>query len=182
MGFVLWQDGTGDGYDRCALLPAVDGSRLAGTAVLPAHGAGATARYGLLVDRDWRVRELDVRMSAPGHEARTRLVAGEPGRWEDDGSHLAALDGCLDVTLDFSPVGLTPLIRRVALAPGEGVDVDVVVVRLPGLTIERGRLGIEHDDGDRWLLHTATATAALHVGPQGLVTEYQDAWTAVALG
>lgn len=182
MAFVLWQDGTGEGYDRCALLPAVAGARLSGTAVLPRHGAGATARYCLVVDPTWRVLELDVRMSAPGHDVRVRLTSAEAGRWERDGAHLPSLDGCLDVALDFTPVALTPLIRRLGLAPGERRDVDVVAVALPDLAVTRERMGVEHDERDRWLHHTRARTAAVHVGAQALVTEYEDAWTAVALG
>lgn len=182
MGFVLWQDGSGDGYDRCALLPAVAGAKLSGTAVLPRHGAGATARYCLVVDRTWRVLDLDVRMSAPGHEVRVRLTSPEAGWWERDGVRLPSLDGCLDVALDFTPVALTPLIRRLALTPGERRDVDVVAVGLPDLAVTRERVGVEHDEADRWLHHTRSGSAAVHVGPQALVTEYEDVWTAVALG
>lgn len=182
MAFVLWHDARSDGYDRCSLLPAVDGNTLSGTAVLPQHGAGATARYRLLVDREWRVVDLDVRTSAPGHEARVRLTAPEPGRWERDGAHLPELDGCLDVSLDCSPVALTPLIRRLGLGAGERAEVDVVSLGTPGLAVARGRVGIEHDARDRWVHHVPGGPAAVHVGAEALVTEYEGAWTAVALG
>lgn len=182
MAFVLWHDGRTDGYDRCALLPAVAGTTLSGTAVLPQHGAGATARYRLLVDDAWRVIDLDVRMSAPGHEARIRLTAPTPGRWERGGAPVPELDGCVDVSLDFTPVGLTPLIRRLGLGAGERADVDVVSVATPDLTMSRGRIGLEHDDRDRWLHRDTGAPAAVHVGAEALVTEYEGAWTAVALG
>lgn len=182
MAFALWQHGTGDGHDRCTLRTTAHGAELSGAAVLPALAAGATARYRLLVDGRWRVTEVDVHVRGGGGDARLRLLAPAPGRWERDGAPRPELDGCLDVALDFTPAGLTPLLRRVALAPGERADVDVVTLRLPGLAVTRERVGIEHDERDRWLHHVAGRTAALHVGPQGLVTEYEDAWTAVALG
>jgi hypothetical protein len=179
---VLWQDATGRGYDRCALLPAVGGATLSGTATLAGHGPGATARYRLRVADDWRVLTCDVRMSAPGREARVRLEASPPGRWRRDGRPVPELDGCLDVALDFTPAALTPLIRRVALARGHRADVDVAHLALPDLALSRRRAGVSHDDRDRWLHHTGDDTFALHVGAHGLVTEYEGAWTAVALG
>lgn len=182
MAFVLWQDGRGGGYDRCALLPAVGGATLSGTATLADHGRGATARYVLRVDDGWRVRECDVRLSAPARDVRVRLVSPDPGRWTRDGVPVPELDGCVDVSLDFTPVALTPLIRRVGLAVGERVDADVARLTLPHLEVTRGRVGIEHDARDRWLHHVDGRAFALHVGPQGLITEYEDAWTAVALG
>jgi hypothetical protein len=182
VAFVLWQDGEGGGYDRCALLPAVGGATLSGTATLADHGRGATVRYVIRVDHAWRVRDCDVRMNAPAHEARVRIVSRDPGRWTRDDVPLPELDGCVDVSLDFTPVALTPLIRRVDLPRGERVDADVVRLALPHLEVTRARVGIEHDARDRWLHHVDGRAYALHVGPQGLITEYEDAWSAVALG
>lgn len=164
------------------MLPAVRGATLSGTATLPRSGPGATARYVLRVDAAWRVTELDVRLSTPGSDTRVRLTASAPGRWERDGTPLPEFDGCLDVSLDFTPVAVTPLIRRLGLALGERTDVDVVHLGLPHLDLRRDRVGIEHHERDRWLHHVGGRARAVHVGPQALVTEYQDAWTAVALG
>lgn len=177
---MLWQDGRGEGFDRCALLPVVAGMRLTGTATLGGYGPGATARYVLLTDATWRVVACDVRMSAPGHDVRVRLTSPEPGRWEGDGGPVPAIEGCLDVSLDFTPAALTPLIRRTALAVGERVE--VVHLSLPELAVRRSSTAIEHDSADRFLHHVGGRTHALHVGAQGLVTEYEDAWTAVAFG
>lgn len=182
MGFVLWHDGTGEGYDRCVLRPAGDGAELSGTAVLSRQGPGVTADYRLYVDRSWRVVDLAVRMRGPAQDLRLRLTAAEPGRWARDGVPQPGLAGCLDVDLDFTPVGLTPLIRRLALAAGERRDLDVVTVRSPELVSGRARVGVERQEADRWMHHAGDGRAAVHVGPQGLVTEYEGAWTAVALG
>lgn len=181
-GFALWQDATGDGFDRCAMLPTVLGTRLSGTASLPWLGRGATARYILLVDHAWRVLDLDLRVSTSGSDERIRLTSEEPGRWTRGGVHMPDLDGCLDVTLDVTPAALTPLARRLALPRGATATVDTVAVAVASLDVRRERVEVELDAQGRWLHRRGGRTAVVAFGPQGLVTECDGRWRAVALG
>lgn len=182
MAFALWHDGAGDGYDRCTIRPQRDGWRLEGTAILPQYGARAQAVYHLQTDADWRVRRLAVTFDRDGRSRQLDLRTDEPGTWRRDGRRQPALDGCLDAGLDFTPAGLTPMIRRLDLHAGQTATFEVVHVLLPDLRVEREEMALTHVEPILWRHTHAGRTWAVHVGPSGLVTEYEDAWTAVALG
>lgn len=186
MSFVLWHDAARDAYDRCSLLPTVGGMRLTGTAVVPDHGPGATARYIIDVDHAWCVRAVDVRFSAPGADERIQLRAPQPGRWWQGDTPLPQVEGCLDVGLGFTPVGLTPLVHRVGtverVAAGERVTTDVLHLDLPDLAPERRTVAIERADDDAWFHHEHGEARRLGLGPGGLVSSYGDVWTAAAAG
>lgn len=181
IAFVLWHDGSGAGYDRCVVVRTSRGWRLEGTATLPALGRRAQASYRIRTDRVWAVAAVDVRLDVAPEPRQMRLER-QGGRWLRDGVPLAQAADCSDVLLDFSPAGLTPLVRRLALRPGTGAEVTAVRVALPDLTGEPvvGRLECLAAGEFRW--SQDGAASAVHVGAHGLVVEHEIGWRAVALG
>ena len=65
------------------------------------HGAFA-ARYRIVCDRTWRVREIQVRVI--GSNRTLRLEGDGAGHWRDgSGAALPQLDGAIDVDLTVTP-------------------------------------------------------------------------------
>jgi hypothetical protein len=65
------------------------------------------------------------------------LTADGEGHWSRESQHLADMDNCLDVDLEWSPSTNTLPIRRLALAIGQSKDVSAAWVRFPSLEVER---------------------------------------------
>jgi hypothetical protein len=77
-----------------------------------------------------------------GSPASLSLVRTSSGRWKrlrPDGTaeELPAFDGCEDVEIQGDHVSAGVAIRRLALKSGEPKDIDRLLVRLPGLDLER---------------------------------------------
>ena len=77
-----------------------------------------------------------------GSPASLSLERTASGRWKrllPNGSaeDLPAFDGCDDVEIQGDHVTPGLAIRRLALKPGEPQDVDRLLIRLPGMTLER---------------------------------------------
>jgi len=92
------------------------------------------ARYRVVCDRQWRVRQAEVEVI--GDERRLRLTADGHGTWLDaDGRRVPALDGAVDIDLSISPFTNTLPIRRLDPQPGDAVDIVAAYIRVPELTV-----------------------------------------------
>lgn len=91
--------------------------------------------YTLIVDKAWRTLELRIMVEqAPGSMTALHLLATGDGAWADaDGTRIPALDGCIDVDIQWSPLTNTLPIRRLDLPAGEATDIQVAYVALPEL-------------------------------------------------
>jgi hypothetical protein len=125
------------------------------------------------IGRRWR-RGLDEAPRRAGGRQRP------PGVAED----LAAVAGCLDVDLAFSPsTNILPL-RRLGLAAGESREVTAAWLRFPELTVEPLPQRYTRLDERRVLYESrgGAFTAELEVDELGLVVRYPPLWERVAVG
>src|SRR5689334_5707421 len=96
------------------------------------------ARYTIQCDARWHVRELRIDMLDAANR-RLDLMSDGAGHWADGaGEPLPGLAGCFDVDISATPFTNTLPIRRLALAPGATVDINVVYIALPELTAAPG--------------------------------------------
>lgn len=147
---------------------------------LPLH-----VSYELRCDAaQWRARELH--MIAEGEAAGSRelhLLADGIGGWQDEaGQTIAALQGCVDVDIMLTPLTNTLPIRRLALAPGESREINVVYVAAPELDVRPfAQRYTRLDDADgrqcyRYESLVSGFTAVLPVDDDGFVIEYPAIW------
>lgn len=165
MALVLWHDGVGEGHGRCILTDAANGHRLAGQARL--HGGGELD-YVVECDASWEVDAVHARLRGPDGAITELDAARGAAEWRPD------------VWFDFAPAGLTPTLqRRVGSGPA---TYDVLRISARGLVLSHETHRLEHVGGDLWRHDRPEGSHAVHLGPRFLVTEYEDAWKAVALG
>src|ERR1051326_8478502 len=91
--------------------------------------------YQVQVDRAWNVRECILQVG--GEQGQTlHLLTNGQGHWTDvAGVPCSTLDGCLDLDISLTPFTNTLPLRRLALAPGESMDLRVTYIQVPELSI-----------------------------------------------
>lgn len=137
--------------------------------------------FRVLLDRDWRTREVEVRSVSALGERSLALRADEQRRWWRNGTPDAALDGCVDVDVAATPLTNTFPIRRLAeLGAGDAVTTPVAWVDVPALGVTRVDQTYRRLGTHRWRysdpLHGAFV---LTVDDDGLVTDYEGFATRV---
>jgi hypothetical protein len=135
---LLWTRLDQHGLDHCRVVSNADrggGTRIQGTMLTLCDGDPTTASYEIRADREWRTRSLELTVHG-AHTGHLSLVADDPGDWVvEAGDAEAELDGPLDVDTPFTPVTNTLPLRRRDFEVGQTVEVPVVYVSLPDLSV-----------------------------------------------
>jgi hypothetical protein len=177
--WILWQGLIAPSMERFVAARSENGFQLSGL-ILQAHqDAPYVVRYSIEVDEAWRTRAVKVEVENDG-EHRVAVAADGAGNWSRDTEPLAALDGCLDIDLEWSPSTNTLPIRRLGLAVGDTRVVTAAWVRLPSLEIQRLDQSYERLDDRRYRYRSGRFTADLAVDADGIVLQYGVNWKAVA--
>lgn len=152
------------------------------------EGQPLSAKYELVCDAQWCVRSLRITAESEAMGERTvHLRADGAGGWWDSADQpIAALQGCIDVDIMFTPLTNTLPINRFALAPGESREITVVYISVPDLSVRPfsqryTRLG-DGDDGQRRYRYESLVsgfTAVLPIDDDGFVIEYPNLWRRV---
>ncbi len=179
METILWRRCNATGTERAVLVPDSSGYHLGGTAVFERDGAGYEARYSILTDPDWAPRVVGVHVQGPDGNRRLALRSDGAGNWTAEGEPVPALDGVLDVDLDFTPATNTLAIRRLSLDVGEAANVRVAYLSFLGSPAEAREQRYERIDTDRYEYSSGSFRTELEVAPNGFVLEYPGIWEAV---
>ncbi|HYR28979.1 MAG TPA: putative glycolipid-binding domain-containing protein, partial [Thermoanaerobaculia bacterium] len=124
---ILWKRTDVEGHEAARL----DGTTLRGMTVLK----DAALTYRVDCDDAWRTVSATV-IGWCGDRTIDITLKSSGGRWTMNGTHVAEVDGCIDVDLNFSPsTNLLP-IRRLDLAIGESADVKAAWLRFPTFSLE----------------------------------------------
>lgn len=138
-------------------------------------------RYRLSTDAAGATRELRVHDLDAG-TARV-LAAPRPGHWELDGAPAPDLDGCLDVDVAASALTNTLPVRRLRLREGQGMDLAVAYVDVPGLAVSRAAQRYTRDPGPGAYTYRNLDSgfhARLTLDGDDLVQDYEGVFTRVA--
>lgn len=166
---ILWKRTDCEGHEAALL----DGTMLRGMAVLP----DAALTYRIECDEQWRTISATVQGWWNERELDLTLTSHD-GRWTMNGRHVPAVDGCIDVDLNFSPsTNLLP-IRRLQLAIGEQASVNAAWLRFPSFTLERLEQSYTRTGERTYQYKSASFTAEITVNEAGLVLDYA-VWKAV---
>ncbi len=177
--WVLWQGLIAPSMERLILSAATNGFQLSGLLLQAHDDVPYVARYTIRVDAGWRTREVEVELENGGRTSLSLSTDGA-GHWTLNGEHVAGLDDCIDVDLEWSPSTNTLPIRRLTLSPGESKGVSAAWVRFPSLEVERLEQMYERLDDRRYRYRSGRFTAELLVADDDLVVQYGFNWKAVA--
>jgi uncharacterized protein len=178
---ILWRRLDAPGHESARLGRSGDGWRVEGVAVFVHGGEPCRLDYRIAGDAEWRTQLARVSGWVGDREVEVSIAVGPDGRWEMNGVERPAVQGCVDVDLNFSPsTNLLP-IRRLGLQVGEEGAVSAAWLRFPGFTLERldqtyRRLGAT---SYRYESAGGAFVRVIEVNEAGLVTRYPDFWEAV---
>ena len=173
MTAVLWRRTDAEGHEAARL----DGHTLIGAAAMKNGEDVCALAYTIVCDEAWRTRGAQVGGFVGSRAIAIEITARE-GRWTMNGEHIAAVDGCVDVDLNFSPsTNLLP-IRRLNLNVGEEATVRAAWLRFPSFTLEPLEQTYRRTGENTYRYQSASFTAEIAVNEAGLVIEYGP-WKAV---
>jgi hypothetical protein len=179
---ILWQRLDLPGHEIATIARHGDGWLLSGVAIVVDAGRPCRVAYEIECDSNWTTRSCALRGSIGASDVHLELERRADAQWTVNAEVVAALRGCDDVDLGFSPVTNLLPIRRLALAIGARADVRAAWVRFPELTVEVLEQSYARIDGSRY--HYESAGGAfqreLTVDAFGCVVEYPGLWHAAA--
>lgn len=177
---VRWRDWNGEGLEHCVCLEQDDGLTLEGVVAGTRNGLYG-GHYLVRADASFRTRQ--VRVGYVGG-ASLHVEADGEGHWRDvlGNRALPALDGCLDVDIGITPATNTLPIKRLKLGEGEGADIVVAYVPLPGQIdgdflprrAEQRYTCLIPDSRYRYEGLFRAFTAELEIDAAGLVLDYPE--------
>ena len=177
VGAYVWQLLNGVGCEKVELLKDIDHWILRGTIVRIGESGPAEVRYEIVCDSGWHTTRADINIRDSKGD-RTLQLTSENGLWYENGRRLVALDGCIDVDLEWSPSTNTLPIRRLDLALGKSSGVVTAAwVRFPDLKIEP--LQQEYDRiGERKYGYSSQGgfKTEIIIDDEGLVITYDGFW------
>jgi len=177
---ILWQGFILPGHEACRLFRKDTRWHLEGTAVFSHEGQPGRLHYEVLCDAGWHTLSARVEgwLGSTPVQVEIRTDAGH--RWWMNEVEQPAVEGCIDLDLNFSPSTNALPIRRLGLGPGEAADVRAAWLRFPTFTLEPlpqryHRLG---ETTYRYESSGGRFAVDLEVNADGLVLEYPGVWKA----
>jgi hypothetical protein len=137
-------------------------------------GRPYAVRYQIILDENWRTREVHVSSATVDGRRSAVLVADGHGHWTVDGVEAPHLDGLLDVDLEASACTNTLPIHRLALPDDEVVPASAAYVRALDLSVTRldqtyRRVGDRRFD---YSSDSGAFRAVLEYDDAGLIVDY----------
>jgi hypothetical protein len=177
---ILWRRLDLPGHDAAGVEMGTDGAVVSGMAVFH-EGAPTALAYVIHVDRDWQTSEAYVHGGRGTQAIDLRLRRDGAGSWTMNGAACAAVAGCIDLDLSFTPAtNLLPL-RRLSLSVGQSAEVrsawlEWPEVRLTPLVQRYARRTETEYDYESDLPGGELFRTVLLVQPQGWVLDYGGLW------
>jgi uncharacterized protein len=179
---ILWRRIDIPGHEIGRVVRRNDRWELSGTAVFAHERRPCRLDYLVVCDSGWRTNSAHVKGLIGDREIDLNVSIDAEQRWYLNGTECAAVAGCIDIDLGFSPsTNLLP-IRRLSLPVGEEADVKAAWLPFPSLVFEV-LSQVYRREGERTYRYEAgggTFVRVLEVNSVGFVTTYPGLWQAEA--
>jgi len=179
---ILWRAVDWPGHEACSLSRANSEWHLEGTAVFLHERRSCRLSYLIACDASWHTRRAIVSGWCGDEDVNLELSVDAHRRWLVNGLAKPAVEGCIDVDLNFSPsTNLLP-VRRLNLEVGQRAEVKAAWLRFPSFELEPLSQVYERlaEFKYRYSSHGGDFVAELTVNKAGLVTNYPQLWEAIA--
>lgn len=171
-----WRDWSGVSLEQLELREHSGGIFAEASILGAADNAAFAARYRILCDLSWRVREVEIGVIGNGRVV--KLMSDGAGNWaKGDGIALTHLAGAIDVDISITPFTNTIPIQRLGLRAGDSAEIVAVYLRLPELevTTDRQRYTcLRQMRCYRYESLDSDFTREIEVDDDGLVVSYPD--------
>lgn len=167
------------GLELATWRPRADGALLQGRVLVVESGSHLSVDYRIEVDARWVTRLVDVDVMADAHRAALRLEHDGDGGWQRDGRPDPALQGCLDVDLQVTPLTNALPVNRLRLDDdGAAADIRAAWVRFPGLSVDAAPQRYQHLAGTtyRYTSLDSGFTAQVEMDEDGFPIIYEGLW------
>ena len=180
---ILWRRLDQPGHEAARLVRRESGWALSGTAVFAHEAWPCCLDYSVVCDVGWRTVSSHVRGWVGATSVDVAITVDTSGRWWRDERECAAVAGCIDVDLNFSPsTNLLP-IRRLRLDVGQSAAVRAAWLRFPGFALEPFDQTYRRLGPTTYRYESAGGFAAeLEVDAAGFPVRYGDLWHAELAG
>ena len=174
---ILWKSIHWPGHEASRLYQRGSEWCLEGTAVFLSDERPCRLAYIIVCDASWNTRSASV-SGWLGNDDVNIEVAVDSDHWRLNGVEKPAVNGCIDLDLNFSPATNLLPIRRLNLAVGEQAEVNADWLRVPSFELEP--LSQIYTRLDHFTYRYSSAGGQfvrdLTVNDAGFVTEYPGLW------
>ena len=183
---ILWRGVDMPGHDACRLFSSSDGQQwhLSGAAVFLHEQKPCCLNYNVVADQNWK----SVRATVSGWLGKDlielEIVVSSDLKWRLNGVEKPAVEGCIDVDLNFTPATNLLPIRRLNLAVDEAAEVKAAWLRFPDFELEPLSQVYKRLDESTYHYESGGGTfvSQLKVNAVGFVTDYAglfqaESWT-----
>lgn len=176
---ILWRGLYFRGHEACRLRQQAGEWHLEGTAVFLSDDRPCRLSYLIACDSSWKTLRASVSGWVGDDDVQMMITVDAHRRWELNGTHVSAVDGCIDLDLNFSPVTNLLPIRRLNLGIGEKADVKAAWLRFPSFELEPLPQVYTRLDEFRYRFASSDGefVRELSVNEVGFVTDYPGFWT-----
>lgn len=145
------------------------------------EGEPSRLDYVVRCDTAWQTSSAAVAGWIGSRAVELRIAADKDRRWTLNGTEYAAVRGCDDIDLSFSPITNLLPIRRLQLTVGGRASVRAAWLRFPECLLEPLDQVYHRIDSDTYRYESGGGSfvALLKVDAVGLVTSYENLWKAV---
>lgn len=166
------------GHEACRLTEIESGWRIAGTAVFSYEEQACRLEYAISCDAQWRTLSAAVTGWIGERDVEVEVIRDGAGLWRLNGDFVPAVEGCVDVDLNFSPSTNTLPIRRLDPEVGHSVHVRAAWLRFPSFRLEPLEQSYTRIGANLYRYESAGGrfVASVEVDEAGLVTEYGGIW------
>jgi len=175
---ILWRRLDQPGHEVARLVFRQSCWHLSGTAVFAYDQQPCQLDYLVVCDSQWHTVSGRVTGWVGPKTIAIELSVDAARRWRLNNSECAAVAGCIDLDLAFSPsTNLLPM-RRLGLAIGQQTEVRAAWLRFPDFTLEvlEQRYCRLADTMYRYESGGGSFVTELQVNTGGLVTHYPNLW------
>jgi len=171
----VWRRLDSPGFEASRLRRGTRGWVLEGVAVFVAEEP-CRLDYRIRMDAAWRTRDAQVNGWVGGRSLSIDVDVDANGKWVQNDVECAAVAGCIDVDLGFSPSTNTLPIRRLDLAVGQSAVVRAAWLPFPLFELQVLEQRYTRTSQNVYAYEAGTFRSTLDVGELGVVERYAGLW------
>lgn len=175
---ILWRRVDTVGLETARVYGDDDGWYLDGAAIFLWEGSPCRLEYLIECDPEWRTTAATIDGWVGDEVIGREVLVSEEGSWYLDDDEIEAVEGCIDIDLNFSPITNLLPVRRLDLKVGESKEVSAAWLRFPSFQFERIDQTYTRIDETtlKYESRGGEFVRTLKINSDGLVLDYPDYW------